>query len=73
MTSQRNLNRQVAAATGETVSEITRRGFGLLSPLPVEPELESLIIDWDQYDLVRNVAIVEQPLREGEHPYALKA
>ncbi|MBI1313072.1 hypothetical protein GC176_17420 [bacterium] len=32
------LNRAVARATGETVSEIRSRGFSPLTPLPREPE-----------------------------------
>mgnify|MGYP006969347204 FL=1 len=32
------LNRAVARATGETVSEIRSRGFIPLAPLPTEPE-----------------------------------
>ena len=33
-----DLNRAVARATGETVSEIRSRGFSPLAPLPSEPE-----------------------------------
>jgi len=33
---QHDLNRAVAAATGETVSEISHRGFVPLTPTPVE-------------------------------------
>ena len=33
-----DLNRAVARATGETVSEIRSRGFSTLTPLPSEPE-----------------------------------
>jgi hypothetical protein len=43
---QRDLNREVAAATGETVSTIERLGFVPLTPLPVERE--PLVIDWDE-------------------------
>ena len=38
------LNRAVARATGETVSEIRSRGFSPLEPLPSEPELNPC--DW---------------------------
>jgi hypothetical protein len=55
------LNRSVANATGESVREIARRGFVPLSTIPIERDPEDLIIDWDQFDLQRNVAVVEQP------------
>jgi hypothetical protein len=61
---QRELNRNVAAATGESVREIARRGFVPLSPIPVEREPEDFILDWDAYDLERNVALVDQPQSE---------
>lgn len=54
------INRAVAQATGETVEEITRRGFGLLSPLPAEPDPEDLILDWDRIEMERNVPLVDQ-------------
>lgn len=57
---QARLYREVAAATGETVSEISRRGFGMLAPLPKEPDPEDLILDWDQVELERNVSLIEQ-------------
>lgn len=55
---QRDMNRQVATKTGETVAEIARRGFSPLTTLPYERE--PLTIDWDQHELSRNVAVVEQ-------------
>lgn len=62
---QDTLDRAVAHATGEDLNEIRRRGFNLANPVEVEfdPEPEDLLpemIDWDQYDLDRNVAIIEQ-------------
>ena len=62
---QDTLDRAVAQATGEDLNEIRRRGFNLVDPVEVDfdPEPEDLLpemIDWDQYDLDRNVAIVEQ-------------
>ena len=57
---QRELNRAVSRATGEAVSEIRRRGFVPLTSMPVEPDPEDLIIDWDQLELQRNVALVAQ-------------
>ncbi len=56
---QNDFHRAVARATGETVSEISRRGF---QPLDLEPsEPEDVIVDWDQVELERNVPIFEQP------------
>jgi hypothetical protein len=57
---QCELNRSVAKATGETVSEITRRGFVPLTEVPVERDPEDLILDWDLMQLERNVALFEQ-------------
>ena len=42
---QAELNRAVARATGESTREIARRGFVLLTPVPVERE--PLVVDWD--------------------------
>ena len=59
---QNDLNRSVAHATGENISEISRRGFTLLTPRPYEfePEDESLeqYLDWDEVDLSRNVPLI---------------
>ncbi len=60
------MHRAVARATGETVSEIRRRGFSLVDPEQDRFELDPLpvdgqMIDWDQFDLERNVPLVEQP------------
>lgn len=52
---QHDLNREVARATGETVGMIEHRGFGLLNPLPVERD--PLILDWDEQDDLRRVAL----------------
>lgn len=50
---QRELNRAVANATGETVSEIARLGFVPLAEIPYEREEET--VDWDEQDARRNV------------------
>jgi len=53
---QNELNRAVACATGESVSEISSRGF---SPLPADPydsDLEP--IDWDWLEQSRGVAVM---------------
>lgn len=61
---QETLNQQVAAATGEDVRLIARRGFVPLSHIPFEQDEEGYlgpsVIDWDQLDLERNVAFIEQ-------------
>jgi hypothetical protein len=53
---QRELNRAVAAATGETVETISAMGFNLLD-FADEGDLEShrnpLVMDWDELDLRR--------------------
>jgi hypothetical protein len=46
---QRQLEREVAAATGETVSMIHRIGVNLVDPDYPEP----LVIDWDEVDTER--------------------
>lgn len=52
--SQKELERQLAEATGEDVRTIRRRGFQLLTPLSVfdpEPDdLESQVYDWDHQE-----------------------
>ena len=53
---QNELNRAVARVTGETVSEISSRGF---SKLPVDPYDSGLEpIDWDWLDHSRSVAVL---------------
>ena len=58
---QHELNNAVSRATGESVSEIASRGFIPLTTFPFERDPEDLIVDWDQLDLERNIAFVEQP------------
>ena len=58
---QHELNNAVSRATGESVSEIASRGFVPLTTFPHERDPEDLIVDWDQLELDRNVAVVEQP------------
>jgi len=64
--SQRDLDAAVAMATGEDITEIRRRGFSLTEPnedlFDLEPDcLPPQVIDWDDVQLRRNVAVVEQP------------
>jgi len=54
---QRDLNRAVARATGESVTDIERLGFIPLHDGP-DDDVEDLIIDWDELALSRSVAHV---------------
>jgi hypothetical protein len=45
---QADLNRAVAAATGETVETIARQGFGFIEMPPMERD--PLVFDWDDED-----------------------
>ena len=55
---QRELNREVSEKTGETVSMIAALGFVPLTGQPYERE--PLMVDWDELDAGRNVAVVSQ-------------
>ncbi len=55
MMNQRELNRAVAMATGESVRTIADRGFLLLSAIPYEREPEQ--IDWDEREAQRNLIL----------------
>ena len=62
---QAELYREVASATGETFSEISRRGFSIADPVEVafDPEPDDFqpqMIDWDQVELQRNVPMFPQ-------------
>jgi hypothetical protein len=48
---QAELDRAVAEATGESVHTISRRGFVLLTPDPIDRE--PLVTDWDELDAER--------------------
>ena len=63
--SQKHLNEMVAEATGEDLCVIRHRGFSIADPMNVnfDPEPDDLppqVIDWDEIDLQRNVAVVSQ-------------
>jgi len=73
---QRQLNRAVAKATGESVGTIHQMGFSIADPRQVchdpEPsdpgdirEIEDRIVDWDRYDRRRNVPMVPQRSRRA--------
>ena len=57
---QRELNNAVSRATGETVSEIARRGFVPLTTFPYEREPEDLFLDWDSLQAEQNTALYRQ-------------
>ena len=63
---QREIDRAVCRSTGEEMRQIQQRGFSLADPDVVrfdpEPDqVPSQMIDWDAFDLERNVALVAQP------------
>lgn len=53
---QRELERAVAAATGESIREIRQRGFSVIT-MPDQDDLESYdppqVMDWDRWDQSR--------------------
>lgn len=60
---QRQLDRSVARATGESLREIRRRGFSIADPLdpaydpdPVAPQ----VVDWDQAQPGRSLPFAPQ-------------
>ena len=52
---QAELNREVAAATGEAVSTVAQMGFVPLTSFPHERDREPLVVDWDEVELSRAV------------------
>ena len=67
---QRQLNRAVAKATGETIDTVNTMGFSIAYPRQVchDPEpsdFEEKIIDWDRYERRRNVPIAPQRSRRA--------
>ena len=52
---QSDLNREVAAVTGESVRTIADFGFVPLTSVPFEQDREPLVMDWDQLDSQRLV------------------
>lgn len=66
---QNQLNREVARATGETVSTIKHLGFLLDEPAPDSQDISSgdlgpRTIDWDEFDLQRSQPFPGRPHRE---------
>lgn len=56
---QAELERELAAATGESRTTIRSRGFQLVEP----PELEPLTVDWDALQQVEPVRRANRPRR----------
>ena len=52
---QAEMNREVATATGESVSTISNMGFVPLTPVPYERDHEPLTVDWDEVERRRPV------------------
>ena len=52
---QTELNREVAAATGESVSMVTQMGFVPLTQTPYERDRDPLVVDWDEVEQQRAV------------------
>ena len=62
---QTQLEQMVARATGEDIRAIRQRGFSVADPFEVDfdPEPDNLppqMIDWDELELQRNLAVVSQ-------------
>ena len=52
---QAELNREVAAATGECMSTVRHLGFVPLTPVPYERDREPLVVDWDEVEQSRAI------------------
>ena len=52
---QAELNREIAAATGETMTTVRHLGFVPLTPVPYERDRDPLVVDWDQVEQSRAV------------------
>jgi hypothetical protein len=50
---QQELDREVAHATGESLSTICRMGFTPLTHGPVEIDRQPQVVDWDRLDANR--------------------
>ena len=65
MNSQMQLEHQVVQTTGEPISEIKRRGFGLTESLCVldpEPSIGPRFVDWGQQELIRDSSPFDQSI-----------
>ena len=53
---QRELNREIANQTGDSIQTINTMGFSpLRSVIPIEERQEPLLIDWDEVDRIRQL------------------
>ncbi|MBC8355311.1 MAG: hypothetical protein H8E66_25320 [Planctomycetes bacterium] len=52
---QRDLDREVARATGETVATINQMGFVPLEPIPYERDRKPLVVDWEELEQERMI------------------
>ena len=53
---QRELNREIASQTGESIQTISSMGFSpLRETIPIEEREEPLMVDWDEVDRIRNL------------------
>ena len=57
---QQQLDREVAQATGESLTTVRRHGFSLVTPLSIfDPDFEEVaqpqILDWDEVEIGRCV------------------
>lgn len=56
---QRELNREVASQTGESIQTIQSLGFSPLREIiPVEERQEPLMVDWDEVDRNSNLRVI---------------
>lgn len=52
---QRELNREIASQTGESIQAIKSMGFSpLCDTIPIEERQKPLMVDWDEVDKNRN-------------------
>jgi hypothetical protein len=54
---QRQLNRAVARATGESMPTIGRMGFSAPADEPLDADLDPLVADWDALEARRRPGI----------------
>ena len=52
---QAELNREVVAATGESMSTVRHRGFVPLTAMPYERGRDPLVVDWDELEQQRAI------------------
>ena len=60
--SQHDLNREISRVTGESIGTIAGMGFVELRPIPFERA--PLMMDWDDHDADRSVAVLPQRRRQ---------